>query len=325
MVKKIIFLITLSWFAFIGFAQSTGQYTVVTNDDQILKVYNLDINREYVYYTIKEDDSDDIKRIPVSNILIIKDAEGNKIDPARNAVSSLSGSSTEAIAPQNTVSLAKHQPRPEIIWQATGETFQDKKKPLLYEASSIEDPENRLWFTIIDETNKKIELVRAPKKKVSHPSEEFIIPDYVIIDGSSYKVTSIGKETFYSFFGGFGYKNRIKKLSLPETLEEIGESAFGLAHRENSLILPSNLKKIGNRAFKRGGIGTISELYIPKTIESIGSEAFLLFGENVSPKGYYQGVLTCIPDFITTDNCHSFGIDENAIENYERRIGLRKD
>ena len=327
MVRKI-FVLIISIVSYISvYAQSTGQYTIVTNDDQILKVYNIDISGEFVYYTIKEDDPDDIKRIPVSNILIIKDAEGKKIEPARNAVSSLSGSPTEVVSSQNPVSSAKHQPRPEITWYATGEIFTNKDGSIIYEGGEEKDSNNTLWFQVIEGKNNEIMLTRAPKKMGKHPSEEYIIPDYVIIDGQTYKLTKIDKETFASDRWGNPYKSTIKSLSLPETLEEIGDKAFKDTFQDTKLILPGKLKVIGEKAFYYGGARkTFTELYIPKTVTSIGDQAFSYIGprSNFSYRGFYQGNLTSIPDFITPDNCHQFGIDENAIENYERRIGLRK-
>lgn len=60
-----------------------------------------------------------------------------------------------------------------------------------------------------------------------------------------------------------------------------------------------------------------------KTVKRIGARAFLRLGPKTSYSGYYQGSLTCIPDWITTGNCTQYGIDEEAVEAYERRQQIK--
>lgn len=54
---------------------------IVTNDGESLKVYNLDYSSaDYCYYT-SEPNGDDLKRMKKSEVLIIKLADGIKVDP----------------------------------------------------------------------------------------------------------------------------------------------------------------------------------------------------------------------------------------------------
>lgn len=65
---------------------------------------------------------------------------------------------------------------------------------------------------------------------------------------------------------------RIKGLTLPNTLEEIGSdvfSAYGLSVK--TLVLPNSLKTIGANAFKGAAINNLT---IPNTVTAIGTDAF---------------------------------------------------
>lgn len=318
--KRILYVLAVIFTTFPVF--STEPDVIVTNDNQILKVYNLDISSKNAYYTLSEDDTDVIHRMPVSNILIIKDAQGNKIDPS---ALSAGGRTNNASPLQNTVS---HAPRPEVTWVATGEISTHKDGYELFEGCGADDTENTLWFRMRPDRDGEIMVTRSPKKMNRHPSEEYIIPDYVTVDGVKLPVTKIDKEAFWSSMYGNPYKTRIRNLSLPETLEEIGENSFSKSFGDTKLILPENVKIIGAKAFHYGGSGKeFTELYIPSGVESIGAQAFLFLGPpgNFSYRGFYKGYLTSIPYFVTPDNCQQYGIDETAVENYERRAGIRKD
>ena len=64
--------------------------------------------------------------------------------------------------------------------------------------------------------------------------------------------------------------DELKEISLPSTLEEIGEEAFFGTGIEN-IILPENLKTIGNGAFKSTALRDIK---LPSNLTSIGEGAF---------------------------------------------------
>ena len=82
-------------------------------------------------------------------------------------------------------------------------------------------------------------------------------------------ITRIGNSTLFSWNGW-----TIKSLKLPDTLIEIGESAFecvNLRNAENGLQLPNSLIRICNNAFEDA---TIGKLVIPDKVEYIGEDAF---------------------------------------------------
>lgn len=60
----------------------------------------------------------------------------------------------------------------------------------------------------------------------------------------------------------------VRSVSLPNSLEEIGESCFYYCSDMTEIFLPKNLKKIGEHAFSNTGL---AELVIPPSVVEIGS------------------------------------------------------
>ena len=84
---------------------------------------------------------------------------------------------------------------------------------------------------------------------------------------SSYSsVRIISKKAFYGC-------SSLKSISLPETLEEINNSAFeGCSSLSYPDTLPGSLKKIGNSAFK--GCTSLTKITIPGSVKTFGKKAF---------------------------------------------------
>ena len=106
--------------------------------------------------------------------------------------------------------------------------------------------------------------------------EEVVIPATI----GKAKVTSIGKDAFYaseySRFKNWEARRKIRSISIPEGVTEIGENAFSLCESLETLLVPASMKKIGTGAFNR-----CSKLR--------NKEGFIIFNDvvydYVSPKG----------------------------------------
>ena len=72
-------------------------------------------------------------------------------------------------------------------------------------------------------------------------------------------------------FGGDKVYNRIRTVTLPEGLLEIGNEAFSGCSYLKQIELPSSLLTIGNDAFYLSSLGSIS---IPASVTSVGTRAF---------------------------------------------------
>lgn len=68
------------------------------------------------------------------------------------------------------------------------------------------------------------------------------IPDEVIVEGKTYKVTSVG-------IVAFRYCTSLKSVNIPNSVTEIGEFAFNDCTSLKSVEIPSSVKSIGENAF----------------------------------------------------------------------------
>lgn len=65
-------------------AELKAQDKIITNDDKIIVGYNLEIGKNAVFYTDSEDANSDLHRVSISDIMIIKKADGSVINPAND-------------------------------------------------------------------------------------------------------------------------------------------------------------------------------------------------------------------------------------------------
>lgn len=319
---------------------------MVLQDGQSLKVYNLDITSSgNVYYTLSGSEGAPLQKIKKSDILIIKTAGGIKIDP------SVVGATPPSATQVKDDSRANKPPYSPKTYQAIENDFLDlkfnptkgmaryigKKKRYYSHHPNIPDKGylakfilasdqdgGVLNFRLISEKDRTLAVARPRTKKeiknldwidikeIKYENPEYSIPDYVIIGDVKYSVVEIDPCAFAG-------KKKIKNIIFPETLRVIGPRAFEEC-RLNRIILPESIEIVGDLAFFRNLTEDFKEIYIPKGIKEIGIDCFRAVGLQLSPRQYTEAYLSSIPDFINTDNCTEFGIDDNAVESYERRI-----
>lgn len=77
------------------------QDVLVTNDGESLKVYNMEIGPSAIFYQLSDAANAEIKRIAKTDVLIIRKADGTKIDP--NAETVLQGTSLNSNANASVV------------------------------------------------------------------------------------------------------------------------------------------------------------------------------------------------------------------------------
>lgn len=313
---------------------------IVTQSGESFNAYNLEITSKAVYYTTTEDSEGDVKKITKDQILIIKKSDGTKIDPnATESNLSLTGNSKDDVT--NT---SAHVP---VIYTALEDSFieedvdwkKELKKYLFFnyykkQGGKIDVSHEKfilvgngdsqvLNMRVISDSEKTLAVARPRKiekvnkkgkvkvKEGKYEKTIITIPDYVMIGNDKYTVTEIDPAAFISH-------THIAEVNWPNTLKNIGAAAFwGCSFRR--IVLPESLETIGMGAYYAAGDKTFEQLYVPKTVKEIGAYAFHWLGPNTSYRGFYQGTLTSIPDFVSTGNCKDFGIDEEAIESYERR------
>ncbi len=122
------------------------------------------------------------------------------------------------------------------------------------------------------ENDTSVVIVKAVGRGNSYPSGEIVLPQTI----NNKPVIGIGSEAFQAY----SYKNLMTgNITLPNSLEYIGDRAFDRAMGIGNITFNSKLKTIGNSAFSSSGLtGTVS---IPDTVTYIGTEAFR-FADNIT-------------------------------------------
>ena len=93
---------------------------------------------------------------------------------------------------------------------------------------------------------------------------DITVPDIVVIDGVTYKVTAIEKNAFKN--------SGIKTITIGKNVTTIGDKAFYKCTSLTKVSLPSNVKIIGKSAFE--GCKKVTSVTIGKSVSKIGSKAF---------------------------------------------------
>ena len=106
---------------------------------------------------------------------------------------------------------------------------------LLFSLSMAAQDDSRLKFKLV---NDNFASVSAQNEDVDG---DIIIPSKVLINGKEYTVSAIADE-------GFKF-TKITSITLPSTIEVIGNSAFFRCLSLKDIVLPPSVKNIGNDAF----------------------------------------------------------------------------
>ena len=96
-------------------------------------------------------------------------------------------------------------------------------------------------------------------------SGDIVIPEEVMYEGSTYKVTLIGDQAFYGDGG-------LTSVEIPNSVTSIGNEAFGYCSGLTTVDIPSSVTSIGKYAF--ANCNDLVSIIIPQSVTSIGNDAF---------------------------------------------------
>lgn len=125
-----------------------------------------------------------------------------------------------------------------------------------------------IHYQIIDSYNKKCEVVKDTENSGIYTDSNYsgliVIPSTIIVDDVEYVVTKIDKYAFY--------RSKISFISLPNTIESIGEHAFDGCNSLEKIILPGKIDQISKYCF--AGCANLKSIEIPDGIKYINEGAF---------------------------------------------------
>ena len=119
---------------------------------------------------------------------------------------------------------------------------------------------------------------------------DIIIPNTIVSNEFSYRVTSIGTEAF-------AWCESLKSVVIPAGVTSIGERAFYLCTSLTNVAVPNSVTSIGERAFEN--CKKLTSVIIPEGIKSIGK---LTFSE------CFALTEIVIPDSVTSIGYEAFGL-----------------
>lgn len=91
------------------------------------------------------------------------------------------------------------------------------------------------------------------------------IPETIVNNGTTYSVTAIGSNAFFSCYN-------LSSIEIPNSITSIGASAFVSCTTMTNIIIPNSVTSIGNNAFQN--CNKLSSITLSNTLTSIGSTTF---------------------------------------------------
>ena len=140
-----------------------------------------------------------------------------------------------------------------------------------------------LYYNITSDSTVAV-TYQYPKKYSSSNYSGLVsatIPESVTYDGTTYRVTSIGREAFYRCTG-------LTSVTIPHSVTSIGREAFWGCISLTSIIIPNSVITIGKEAF--GYCVGPTSITIPNSVTTIGEKAFQYVANIV-----YSGTVTGSP------------------------------
>ena len=168
----------------------------------------------------------------------------------------------------------------------------DKKN--LKKGNLVKDPVTKATFRV---TNAKVITKTVEYVLPNSKAKKIVIPDKVLVNGVTYKVTSVadsafkdnetveevslGKNVKSLGKNAFNGCKNLKEVELSQTVTQIGDKAFYKCTKLKKITIPSKVSKIGKQAFYGcKNLKTITIKTTKLTSKKVGSKAF----KNISSK-----------------------------------------
>ncbi len=175
-----------------------------------------------------------------------------------------------------------------------------------YDFSAVAPSGQTLYYNIVN-GKAQVTYQTTAQSYTTYPTGDLTIPSSVTYDGTTYSVTSIGSQAFYSCGG-------LSSVTIPNSVTTIGDNAFAYCSGLTSVNIPNSVTTIGELAFSfcRG----LNSVTIPNSVTSIEAGAFAVCSGLTS---------VTIPISVTTIGIDAFsycsGLESVIIPNSVTSIG----
>lgn len=173
------------------------------------------------------------------------------------------------------------------IMPANGETI------TYYNNENPDDILNSSQFEI----DSYLETATLTKFQDWYYDENVVIPETFEYDGTTYTITAIGANAFFSEYGDY---DDILTLTIPETVTTIGDHAFAKMKTLEVIRLPQGLKEIASDTFSN--CISLEEINFPEGLETLNEFACcnctslksVSFGSKIKNISYQVFDFTCL-------------------------------
>ena len=137
---------------------------------------------------------------------------------------------------------------------------------------------------LLEEETLTAEVIKNPNSYRGN----IIIPETIVFNEVTYRVTSVGKQAFFNCFSltsvvipnsvtsigrdAFGGCDSLKSIVISNGVTSIGAAAFMECDSLNSIVIPNSVISIEDNAFS--GCSSLTSIVIPESVKSIGEGAF---------------------------------------------------
>lgn len=165
------------------------------------------------------------------------------------------------------------------------------------------------------EIDSYLETATLTKFQDWYYDENVVIPETFEYDGTTYTITAIGANAFFS---GYGDYDDILTLTIPETVTTIGDHAFAKMKTLEVIRLPQGLKEIASDTFSN--CISLEEINFPEGLETLNEFACcnctslksVSFGSKIKNISYQVFDFTCLQS-ISIDATTPPELDSNTL------------
>ena len=164
------------------------QDVIVKNDLETLKVYNVEVSSNFVFYQLAPETGAVIQKLPIADVMLIRKADGTKIDPSAVAKKTTESDNATSMKKTRSRILVPVEPHEPVQAEVCSEIKMKKERR---EFEALNPDGCKLKYRILSEEQHTLAVIENNYKLNS-----VIIPETVDVSGVLYTVTRIDAKAF---------------------------------------------------------------------------------------------------------------------------------